>query len=111
MNKIYYIGLAVILVVLVAAAFFLARYLSPKTKELSAVQPTTQESQKDNQTEENKAKTSKKVVPKKASAKPSSRVPKTIQKVDHQRVIVEIPEGVQFTKTCNQKRCEILIYY
>lgn len=113
-------GLAVILVVVVSASIFLVRNLSDKQEKSSVSQPVAEKQvskeTKEDTTKESSHKTTnsesiKKVVkaPVKNNHQDSVSTQCIAQEVES--VTIEIPDGVQYTKKCDQKRCEILIYY
>ena len=109
MGKIYYIGLAVILVGVVAATFFLTRNLAQKNKKSTVSQPVAQETQPAPKEVTKKPPAKKTQTP--VAAKVVQQKPEVAtQKIIREKVTVEIPDGVQYTKTCNQNRCVYLIY-
>ena len=113
MKKIYYIGLGVILLLLVITSIIITKNLSKKKQTSSVSQPTTQEAQptKQNNSESKKKETVKKEVSqnKLPGVETKSNPKKHI--ITGNKVTIDIPADVDFTKKCNQKQCEILIYY
>jgi hypothetical protein len=103
--------LVVILVVVVVGAILLIRNLNQKKQKSAISQPVAEEVQKPAAKESKKETSLKKSKTSSSLPEISSAKPAIIKEIIREKVTIEIPEDIKYTKTCNQNRCEILIYY
>jgi len=135
LKKIYYVGIAIILILIVTALILIVRSAQNKTKkvtegllpeEVAEDQARVEEEKPSEESREESEEKITKELPKSSSSEPanseksSSATTSTTQKSAEpqyeyymkqtQTVTIELPQGTEYSKTCSNNKCEIVIY-